>query len=168
MPIDPQQLLNLARELVDKPVAVRTEADLRRAVSTAYYAVFHVFINDAMALFVKDPAFGARVGRAFQHGIMKGVCSQYSPQKPSKGGQFVTPTGQPLAEEVRRVAAAFVALNEAREEADYDGGVTVEHARANSEVERAETALPAWLTAQAHPSALEFLQDLFCKCIMRR
>ncbi len=168
MPIDPQQLITLARELVDKPVGVRTEADLRRAVSTAYYAVFHLLINDAMALFVTDPVFRTRVGRAFQHGIMKSVSSQYSPQRPNNAGQFLTPTGQILAPDVRRVAGAFVALNEAREEADYDGGVTLQHIEAESNVQRGETAFQDWLTAQADPSALEFLQDLFCKCIIRR
>ena len=168
MPIDPQQLINLARELVNKPVAVRTEGDLRRAVSTAYYAVFHLLINDAMALFVTDPVFRTRVGRAFQHGIMKSVCSQYSPQRANNAGQFLTPSGQILAPDLRRVAAAFVALNEAREEADYDSGVTLQHIEAESNVQRGESAFQDWLTAQTDPSALEFLQDLFCKCIIRR
>jgi uncharacterized protein (UPF0332 family) len=168
MPIDPQQLIALARDLVNVPAGARTEANLRRAVSTAYYAVFHLLINDAMAIFLTDPIFRTRVGRAFQHGIMKTVSSQYSPQNPNSAGQFLTPTVQILAPDVRRVASAFFALNEAREEADYDGAINVQHIDAESNVQRAETAFQDWLTAQADPSALEFLQDLFCKSIIRR
>lgn len=168
MPIVPQELLGLARHLVDRNPGAQIEGDLRRAVSTAYYSVFHLLINEAMTNIVTDIAFRSRVGRAFQHGLMRTVCDQYTPQHPNAGGDYVTQSGIVLAPEVRQVADAFLALNEAREEADYDSGVTIQHMQAVTEVQRAEAAFQAWLTGQAHPSATAFLQDLFCKCAIRR
>jgi hypothetical protein len=57
-------LLTLARRLVPPisnqpatlpPQPVVVEADLRRGVSTAYYALFHLLIHEAMARIVADP-----------------------------------------------------------------------------------------------------------------
>ena len=39
-------LLKLAKELVDRNPAAPVEADLRRGVSTAYYALFHLLVHD--------------------------------------------------------------------------------------------------------------------------
>ena len=63
-------LLTLARRLVP-PVPVPpapglpppsiVEADLRRGVTTAYYALFHLLIHEAMARIVADPTLRSRV-----------------------------------------------------------------------------------------------------------
>ena len=70
MPIDPNHLLDLASRLVGS-VPGATEADLRRGISTAYYALFHFLIQETMSNFVSDLALQAKVGRAFQHGAMR-------------------------------------------------------------------------------------------------
>ena len=43
MPIEPRHLLDLARRLIG-PAPGAVEADLRRGISTAYYALFHLLI----------------------------------------------------------------------------------------------------------------------------
>ena len=169
MPIDPHELLHLARDLVDRNPGSQIEGDLRRAISTAYYAVFHLLINEATSIIVMDATFRPRVGRAFQHGLMKSICEQYSPKNPDKAtGDYVTISGVLLTPEVRHVAGAFRALHEAREEADYDGAVTIQHTNAATIVQQAEDAFKALLTAQTQPTATLFLQDLFCKCAIRK
>ncbi len=157
MPINPTELLTLARNLVDRNPGAQIEGELRRAISTAYYAVFHLLITAAMSNIVKDVAFRPRLGRAFPHGLMKNFCEEYFRKNPDKA-----------TDELRLIADAFRELHAAREEAEYDGAVTVEHAYAASKVKQAEAAFNAWLTAEVQPTATDFFQDLFIKCVIKR
>ena len=172
MPIEPRHLLDLARRLIG-PAPGAIEADLRRGISTAYYALFHLLIKEAMTSFVTDPSFRPRVARALQHGPTKSVCEKYNPARPNGAGQFVTQQShgipaQIIAPDVRQIAAAFIALHEAREQADYDDGATIQHTEALAAVQQAETAFQAWLTAQADSSSVAFLQELLCRSIIKR
>jgi hypothetical protein len=129
MPIDPKHLLDLANRLV-RPVPGAPEADLRRGISTAYYALFRLLIRETMSNFVLDVAFRTKVGRAFQHGSMRSVCDKYNSKPDKKTGEYIAQEGngfpsQVIAPDVRMIAATFVALHEARETADYDDAATV-------------------------------------------
>src|SRR4051812_8292752 len=157
MPIDPKHLLELAKRLVG-PTPGAVEADLRRGVSTAYYALFHLLIKEITTGFVSDPGLRPKVARALQHGLMKEISTRYSPD-PNKQGQFVAQKTRDFPEriidpDVRKVAAAFVTLHQAREKADYDDGIQIQHAEAMTWVQEAESAFQAWLVAQADPSSV--------------
>lgn len=172
MAIDPQQLLDLAKRLVG-PDTGAPEAELRRGISTAYYALFHLLIKETMTNFVSDAAFRTKVGRAFQHGSMRNVCEKYNPKPNKETGEFVTQEGnnfpsQVIAPDVRMIAATFISLHEARETADYDDAATVRHAEALAAVQQVEQAFRAWLIVQTEPSALTFLQKLLCRSIIKR
>src|SRR5262245_25845824 len=172
MPINPQHLLDLAKRLVGTaPGAV--EADLRRGVSTAYYALFHLLIQETMTSVVIDPSFRPKVARALQHGSMRSVCDKYNPANPNAHGQYIAREGhgfpeQVITPELRDVAATFIALYAAREKADYDVAGTIQFTEALALVQQAETAFQAWLTAQADPSGITFLQELLCRSIIKR
>ena len=172
MPIHPRDLLDLATRLVGATPGA-PEAALRRGISTAYYAIFHLLIKEAMARFVSDVAFRSRVGRALQHGPMRSVCEKYKSAKANTSGEYVTPEGhgflpQVIAPNVRQVAAAFIDLYEAREGADYDDGKTIQHSEAFEAVRQADAAYQAWLAVQADPSWTIFLQELVCRSIIKR
>ena len=64
MAINPQELLDLAKRLVG-PTPGALESDLRRGISTAYYAVFHMLINEIMTNFVTLPSFRPVVQHSF-------------------------------------------------------------------------------------------------------
>lgn len=172
MPINPQDLLDQAKRLIGSaPGAV--EADLRRGISAAYYALFHLLIQETMSSVVIDPSFRPKVARALQHGSMRNVCDKYNPANQHAQGQYIAQAGhgfpqQIITPELRQVAATFIALHSAREMADYDDSVTVQHTDAFALVQQAETAFQAWLTAQAHPSGITFLQELLCRSIIKR
>lgn len=51
------------------------QPSLRRALSTAYYALFHLLISDAVAN-CTDPQFRATLARVFDHGPMKSASEQ--------------------------------------------------------------------------------------------
>lgn len=64
-----QDLLSLARDLVDRNPGAPVEADLRRGVSTAYYALFHLLIHEGTSRLVTVAALRPRVARAFDHRV---------------------------------------------------------------------------------------------------
>ena len=87
-------LLSIAREMVDRNPAGPIEAELRRAVSTAYYALFHLFIHEGTACLVAKPSLRPRVSRTFEHKWMKIVCQEYA-ALPLNAGQY-THNGQAI------------------------------------------------------------------------
>ena len=104
--MSPHDLMDAARALADH--ASPTQARLRRAVSTAYYAMFHSLAASAADLFigtVRSPAWH-RIYRALEHGRARSGCQQ---------GQVM----REFPEEIRDFARAFVVLQKARQQADY-------------------------------------------------
>ncbi len=87
------------------------QSTLRRTVSTAYYALFHLLIGDFTSNWrVKGEC--ARLGRMFEHRKMSGAVLK--PQDKNH------PT--PLLAELKKVISAFTQLQEDRYRADYDVG----------------------------------------------
>ena len=106
--MNPHDLMEVARVLAESGHAPPTQARLRRAISTAYYALFHCLAMSAANLFigtVRSPAWH-RTYRALEHGRARSGCRQVQ-------------TMPEFPVEVRDFAEAFVALQKARQEADY-------------------------------------------------
>ena len=85
-----------------------TQASLRRAVSTAYYALFHCLASSAADLFVgrsRSPAWH-QVYRALEHGKVRNACQD----KRAMAG---------FPPDIRDFAETFVAFQGARQQADY-------------------------------------------------
>ena len=104
----PLDLIETARVLAESGPGRPTQASLRRAVSTAYYALFHCLAATAADLFIgqqRNPAWH-RTYRALEHGRARSACreAQTTPSYP---------------EEIRYFAKRFVALQKARHQADY-------------------------------------------------
>jgi uncharacterized protein (UPF0332 family) len=161
-------LLTLARDSVDRNPGAQIEAELRRSVSSAYYAVFHLLIHEATTRLVAIAALRARVARSFDHKVMNKVCQEYGSSTPNNTGQYVTSTGYVIPSQIREIARAFVTLQEFRHRADYNTAVTVAHGEADTEVTRAEVAFLDWAAVQADPAADTFLAELLCRGIPRR
>ena len=101
-------LIEAARTLAESDDAPPTQARLRRAVSTAYYAMFHTLATSAADLFIGPTRSAAwhQAYRALEHGRARRACQQ---------GQAM----REFPEEVRDFARAFVVLQKARQQADY-------------------------------------------------
>jgi hypothetical protein len=153
-------LLHLARHLVDRNPGAPVEAALRRAVSTAYYALFHLLIHESTTRIVAIPGMWPRVVRAFDHGDMKKICKDYS--------AAVYPAGQPNPQEIQNVAGAFVTLQAARHLADYDTSIAITYADANSNVQLAENSFADWAAVRTNPAVDGFLTDLLFQSIRKR
>ena len=124
--IDPMSLhadlLRQARQLAVREPRRPLQASLRRATSASYYALFHLLVDEAtnrMLPGVDRASLRGCLARVFHHSDMKRVAQQFS-----SGG--VSPrlsaglNNLELQPELIGVAAAFVDLQQARHEADYD------------------------------------------------
>ena len=161
-------LLRLAREMVDRNPGAPIEAELRRAVSTAYYALFHLLVHEATMRLVAIPALRPRVSRSFDHNIMRKVCLEFGSLRRNSAGEYVTAAGQVVPGPIVDIAVAFELLQDARHEADYKTSDLLEYSGAESDVMRAELAFLDWSVVQADPGAEAFLAELFCRGIPKR
>lgn len=111
------------------------QADLRRAVSTAYYAVFHELARTcAYALVGKTKSrrpnkAWVEVYRGLEHGSVKNAC---------KGAQNVA-----FPQEIKDFADAFEQLQAARHRADYDPMIRVSKVEALSFIALAADCIQA-------------------------
>lgn len=132
-PIEPDKLLDAA-ELLAPSSAGRGRPPYtahRRAVSTAYYAVFHA-ITDRVAdkVFAEaDTEFQRRVRRWINHGDVRNVArwisqlqGRISGSPPPHIKALLDPQGGPTHIDAATAAIAdgFLELNDKREQADYD------------------------------------------------
>jgi uncharacterized protein (UPF0332 family) len=113
----PDDLLEQALHLAKRDRKRPKQANLRRAVSTAYYALFHLLVSEGVSYWKIERQRSA-FARSFEHRKMKGVCKNSS---------------YPNAD-LQAVLDAFVELQQARHSADYDYAkaftrVEVNHAR---------------------------------------
>jgi hypothetical protein len=97
-------LLEQAYHLANLESGEPKQASLRRAVSTAYYALFHLLIDEAVGNWGVARQRSI-LARTFDHGKMKGICEDhvkafYSSAQPSSGVQL------------KNVAHTFVQLQE--------------------------------------------------------
>ena len=106
-------LLKDARHLVGRGGKNPKQSSLRRAVSTAYYAAFHLLIADFVANWAL-PDQRARLGRMFEHRRMSGAVFNFRDKK--------NPT--PNETELQKLIKKFTQLQKDRYEADYDVGRT--------------------------------------------
>src|SRR5713101_5312964 len=103
-----QDLLNLARHLVDRNPTAPVEADLRRGVSTAYYALFHLLVDEGATRLIAIPGVRPRLVRAYDHRKMKEVCQEYARLTPNPAGQLVF-AGQVVPHGIQNIASEFTA-----------------------------------------------------------
>lgn len=121
-----------ARKLANASPKRPRQADLRRAISTAYYALFHAMAKDAADMLVgvgpnrPDKAW-THTYRSLQHGDAKSAC------------EAVRNLNFPNT--IKTCADAFVALQQKRHDADYDPDYRVLRADALDAIQLAEDAI---------------------------
>lgn len=157
-----RDLLKQARQLAQREPKKPKQASLRRAVSAAYYALFHLYVDEATRMMVgtteRRKALRLTARRAFVHSHMadaaRGFASTVSP-KIARGlnGTVIQP-------ELRSVAEAFVELQQARHEADYDPFRSFTRSETLDLVEQAEQAFEDWAAVKGTIQADTFLVSL--------
>lgn len=141
-------------DLLEQAVALRDldprrpkQANLRRAISSAYYAVFHQLIEDAVALLLpaRLAELRVQVGRKFVHSTMKKV-AQAAAKLPNKN--------------LATVGSSFIALQDARHEADYDFSRSFTKWEATEYIEKAREAMKHWEAARTTAEGEQCMVEL--------
>lgn len=159
----PKQLLALANQLAILESPGAEQATLRRAVSTAYYAVFHLLVSATAAIW-QDPQTQSAFGRLLDHGKMKTACEKKVAEinkqvKQNSLGSMALTTANSL----HAIAESFVELHRHRTNADYD--VSKEWSRTSvlSVIEIAEGVFRDWQAVTDTPEAQLFLFSFLAK-----
>lgn len=104
-------LLRDAHHLAGRGGKSPKQSSLRRAVSTAYYALFHLLVADFVSNWrLTDQR--ARLGRMFEHRKMRGAVLKLQDKR--------NPTA--VEAELQKVIDVFARLQDDRYLADYDVG----------------------------------------------
>ena len=149
--VNPESLLEAARlQLAAK--GRPSSAALRRSVSTAYYAMFHLLAGEAAVAMFANPDERRRYAplafRDFEHNGVRGVVDDLvRPLGQRKAALREVVPGE-LGEELTRVCKAFSEALKARNTADYDASKPVKKAAAQAQLALVGNAIDAWATAK--------------------
>jgi hypothetical protein len=149
-------LLTLAGQLSSPVPADPEQAWLRRSVSTAYYALFHLLIQEAAQRWTGSPASRLGLERTFKHDQMKEVSRVISTG--SWKGWSIPQLAVPP--ELRDIAKSFIGLQEARHQADYNNEKQWTQTEVAAKLSDARTAFQNWKKINGSPVAHEYLLSL--------
>lgn len=122
--LNPEHLLEQAEKLIVPPSAgPPRQVDVRRAISAAYYAVFHHLLTAAGDMYVGKTKQStndyALVYRSIDHGALRSLCQEAKkPNMPAKYQRHMPKSG--LSQNIQAFASALLELQEKRHRADYD------------------------------------------------
>jgi uncharacterized protein (UPF0332 family) len=156
-------LLELAQQLANLEPANPRQACLRRAVSTAYYALFHLLIFEATLNWGRAE-LRPELGRVFGHGKMKTASVE---RRSELEAHFKKnpPEGRELAvfKHLHTVAQTFIQVQHRREEADYDTGKEWTHTDVLAQIVAVGAAFESWKAIREEPVAQAYLVSLLGK-----
>ena len=161
-------LLEQAHYLVELHSKEPKQAHLRRAVSAAYYALFHLLIDEALRVMTpaSPPQLAEVMRRAFNHADMKNACQGFSSGNPQKEVRKVLMNYKDddspllLSAELKLVSRTFVSMQRKRHLADYDNLTTFTTIEVEELLDDTLSAFSAWEKIKETPDANVFLCSL--------
>jgi hypothetical protein len=151
------ELLQQAKELVHKNPNNPTQANLRRSVSSAYYALFQLLIFEACLNWSNDISRPG-LARMFDHGMMKKVSKKVTdPGKMPYAGEDPV-----VVDKLRSFAGLFVQLQEQRHEADYNNN-TWTLTQSLREMLAANRAFVIWQEIRTEKISQDYLVSLLIR-----
>ncbi|BCX17174.1 MAG: hypothetical protein KatS3mg117_0856 [Geminicoccaceae bacterium] len=130
-----RSLLETAARLARSRRGAPRQSDLRRAVSTIYYALFQALSGEAADLLVgrsaRQTAARRRVHRAIEHRAAKNAAEALAASRSA-------------SDELRRFCRAFTRAKEERHAADYDPFLRLRQEEVRAAVEAGHAALNAF------------------------
>ena len=119
-----EDLLKQAYRLATLDAKKPRQVNLRRAISSTYYALFHMLVDEACRVQIgahhSQAPFRQVLGRAFAHGVMKDACKSFGGGTLKKSVSQGLPATFTIPSEIRGLAEVFVDLQEKWHLADYD------------------------------------------------
>ncbi|MBI1355292.1 MAG: hypothetical protein GC160_13165 [Acidobacteria bacterium] len=156
-------LLQQARQLFKLDRRKPKQASLRRAVSTAYYALFHLLVSETVQNW-KRPSERGALARMFDHARMKKACTRKRDELSGYLKQLpASDPGRLNVEHLQFVAATFIDMQQDRHTADYDNATTWTRTDVNEKIESVEEAFARWAVIRHEPAAQGFLVTLLIR-----
>jgi hypothetical protein len=135
------------------------QIDFRRAVSAAYYAVFHLLTMTA----AESWAVGRerhRFARLFEHGKLRSASLALPGKLKERLGGNASADQQKIADTLGAIAKEFVALQQERNSADYDNSRAWSYTEVEDVISRAHDLYLSWDTVSKTPFAESYLLDM--------
>lgn len=156
--IDPDGLIQAARHLVEhNPTGRPRNALLRRAVSSAYYALFHEISRQAAQQMLPNAPSAAQyaLARAFSHAQISLPCAWIAQRESKQPPMRLQPVVDALrGTAIVPIAEAVYDLRKAREDADYNHlHKDIAKATVVATIDDAETAIDHFRSATADRTA---------------
>jgi len=153
MAIDPQHLLEQARQLTNISTGAPRQTDLRRAISNAYYALFHTFATTMADSFVgqkynREDRYEL-IYRALNHGPAKNNCKKYIADNPPSA--------------LRDIANDFIELQDARHKADYAPNEQFSQTETRAYIDQSTRSIKSWKRVSMEKRADFLVRLLFTK-----
>src|SRR5271154_7107261 len=148
-----EDLLKQAFLLLDKEPRNPTQASLRRSVSTAYYALFHLLIQEASANWSRSDT-REYLARAFEHRTMKEASTR------AENADYDPSIAPQVVAKLRSVARAFRELQVQRHLADYSNATKWDRTKASARVNQSKTAFMDWKSIRNEHIAQRYLISL--------
>jgi hypothetical protein len=140
-----------------------SQASLRRAVSAAYYSLFHLLIGEATRVMLGSRTdrrvFRQIIARGFSHGSMVACCKSFAGGTLPQSISSVLPT-LPVPPDLTEVAGVFVRLQEERHRADYNLAASFQRTEVVDLLTDLDGAVGAWRRIRSHETARFFLAAL--------
>jgi len=153
-------LLALALDIANLPCEARRQASLRRAVSTAYYALFHLLISEATLNWAR-PELRPILGRFFDHGPMystsvakEAELNAYFKGNPPESSE------RTVAQHLLTVSKTFVQAQQRRIDADYNMGIEVTETETLTQIESVAGAFKSWDIIRDEATAQVYLLSM--------
>jgi len=158
-----EQLIEQARLLATTDRRKPRQVNLRRAVSAAYYALFHFVVDRATGYFVggTSPQRHLRhlMARGFEHGDMRNAAKAFRAGNPPEAIRRVM-GDRGVPSHLRQIATIFVQIQELRHRADYDLSEVFVRQAVLMEIERVEEAIQLWDEVAEDPATRIFLMSV--------
>lgn len=177
-----RDLLDLAHQDLHRPdranVSSRPErrgrpkqAKLRRAVSTAYYSLFSLLVEEAATMMVgsgkKKKALRGYMMRAISHEAIANVCKGFASRNPDDKIQRAL-DGHGIPGDLADVACTCHNLQTDRHEADYNFIKRFTKEEVIGIVDEAEEAHKKWATIRDHEATKVFLAALIVHKLVQK
>jgi hypothetical protein len=154
--VNPNDLLAFAERIIAFDPVSLNPSILRRAVSTAYYALFHLLCDAGSKRIGTISDYQSIAARKYEHGQMKKVSDRFAKSSIDDALKKLIGTVPP---ELISVATVFVDLQNYRHRADYDSSFSgdFELSETKQIVERTKTAFEHWRILEPSPAAEIYL-----------
>lgn len=135
----PLDLIATAKDLADRSGRKPRQSDLKRALSTAYYSLFHTLAKSCADMLIgansQTKKAWQQVYRALDHNFAKSACQNGNISR--------------FPQEIQDFANTFVALQSKRHSADYDPYSKVYKSQVLVDIANAELVINGFKSAEA-------------------